>query len=203
MSTLDSNLLLAKVAFDNVLRDSKYASSNVVISRLEKLSENQSKILPLVFCAKVLSLRPDYGDRSSNKWKGKPDGWSNESRSSFWESLTGDAKHKVTKCMSKMQGKVDNPGAFCASLRDRVEGKGWRSHERKARDEEAAHDIEPTKRSEWPEIPEGNKAAGGCGCGCGGSCSGCTCDRMVRDEVRRFAHANPQIAGMLLETLVA
>ena len=26
-----------------------------------------------------------------------------------------------------MEGKVDDAGAFCASLADRVEGKGWRS----------------------------------------------------------------------------
>jgi len=65
--------------------------------------------------------------RTAAKWETKPKGWTDESRKKFWNSLTGDVKHKVTKCMKQMEGKVDDPGAFCASLADRVEGKGWRS----------------------------------------------------------------------------
>ena len=61
-------------------------------------------------------------------WENLPDGWTEESVKSFWDSLVGDVKHKVTKCIKKMKGKgMDDPGAFCASLRDRIEGKGWRS----------------------------------------------------------------------------
>jgi hypothetical protein len=45
----------------------------------------------------------------------------------FWETMTGDVKHKVTKCIKEMDGKIDDPGAFCASLADKVEGKDWRS----------------------------------------------------------------------------
>lgn len=65
--------------------------------------------------------------RVAAKWESKPKGWTDESRKKFWNSLTGGVKHKVTKCMKQMEGKVDDPGAFCASLADRVEGKGWRS----------------------------------------------------------------------------
>lgn len=64
-------------------------------------------------------------------WEKLPRGWTEESLKSFWESLTGDVVHKVTKCIKRMQGKVDNPGAFCASLADRIEGKEWRSRRRK------------------------------------------------------------------------
>jgi len=49
-------------------------------------------------------------------WENLPPGWTQESVQSFWDSLTGDVKHKVTKCMKEMEGKVDNTGAFCGSL---------------------------------------------------------------------------------------
>jgi hypothetical protein len=60
-------------------------------------------------------------------WEKLPKGWTAESVEKFWDSLTGDVKHKVTKCIKLMDGKVDNPGAFCASLKDKVEGRTeWR-----------------------------------------------------------------------------
>ena len=63
---------------------------------------------------------------AADKWKKMPKGWTSESRKKFWDSLTGDVKHKVTKCIERMDGKVDDPGAFCAALSDRVD-PGWRS----------------------------------------------------------------------------
>ena len=59
-------------------------------------------------------------------WDSLPNGWTQDSVKKFWESLTGEAKHKVTKCIKEMQGKFDDPGAFCASLADMVD-PGWRS----------------------------------------------------------------------------
>jgi len=69
-----------------------------------------------------------FGERAlvAARWEDMPKGWTEESRKKFWEGLTGDVKHKVTKCIKEMQGKVSDPGAFCASLADRVEGPGWR-----------------------------------------------------------------------------
>jgi len=67
--------------------------------------------------------------RQAEKWKSMPKGWTDESRKKFWDSLTGGApKHKVTKCIKEMEGKggIDDPGAFCASLADRVLGPEWR-----------------------------------------------------------------------------
>lgn len=50
------------------------------------------------------------------QWEGKPKGWSKKSMKSYWKSLTGDRKKKVTACIKKMKGDVDDPEAFCASL---------------------------------------------------------------------------------------
>ncbi len=61
------------------------------------------------------------------KWGKLPKGWTEESVKEFWGSLTGDRKHKVTACIKKMEGtEIDDPGAFCASLADKME-PGWRS----------------------------------------------------------------------------
>ena len=42
----------------------------------------------------------------------KPEGWDKESLGKFWASMGGS----VEKCMEKIKGNVDDPGAFCASL---------------------------------------------------------------------------------------
>jgi hypothetical protein len=61
------------------------------------------------------------------KWGKLPKGWTEKSVKEFWDSLTGDLKHKVTACIKKMEGTdIDDPGAFCASLADKME-PGWRS----------------------------------------------------------------------------
>jgi len=61
-------------------------------------------------------------------WKNFPKGWTKDSVKKFWSNLTGDVKHKVTKCIDKMQAHMDDPGAFCASCADTVEGTTmWRS----------------------------------------------------------------------------
>lgn len=59
-------------------------------------------------------------------WDKLPKGWTEKSVQKFWDSLTGGRQHKVTACMKRMDGKINDPGAFCASLADRVEGKDWR-----------------------------------------------------------------------------
>lgn len=63
---------------------------------------------------------------NASKWETLPKGWTQKSVEKFWDSLTGDVKHRVTKCMKEMEGKVDDTGAFCASLADKVD-PGWRS----------------------------------------------------------------------------
>lgn len=65
-------------------------------------------------------------------WAKLPKGWTQDSVDKFWDTLTGDRKHKVTACIKKMEGKVDDPGALCASLADMVD-PGWRSHKKEAK----------------------------------------------------------------------
>ena len=65
--------------------------------------------------------------REAGKWNKLPKGWTDESVKKFWDKLTGENKHKVTKCIKQMDGKVDDPGAFCGSLADKVMGTTkWR-----------------------------------------------------------------------------
>ncbi len=59
-------------------------------------------------------------------WDNLPKGWTGKSVQKLWDGLTGDRKHKVSACIKKMDGNVDDPGAFCASLADKME-PGWRS----------------------------------------------------------------------------
>lgn len=66
------------------------------------------------------------GDRTAKPWGKLPKGWTEESVKKFWKSVGGKGKHKVTACIEKMTGKIDDPGAFCASLADRMT-PGWRS----------------------------------------------------------------------------
>lgn len=83
--------------------------------------------------------------RQADKWESMPKGWTEESRKKFWESLTGGApKHKVTKCIKEMEGKkgIDNPGAFCAALADRVMGKDWRKKPKKAVQEQTVNAVD-------------------------------------------------------------
>lgn len=53
-------------------------------------------------------------------WEDKPEGWDRGSMKDFWDSLTGDREHKITQCIKKMKGKVDDPGAYCGSLARKV-----------------------------------------------------------------------------------
>jgi hypothetical protein len=76
-----------------------------------------------------------------DKWQKMPKGWTSESREKFWKTLTGDVKHKVTKCIKQMDGKVDDAGAFCASLADRVEGTEWRSEPRKKKEAAERYEL--------------------------------------------------------------
>lgn len=66
------------------------------------------------------------GKGKGSKWKKMPKGWKSKSRKSYHDSIGG-----FDGCMKKMKKKMDEPGAFCASLKDRVKGKGWRKKKRK------------------------------------------------------------------------
>lgn len=60
----------------------------------------------------------EHSPESEDKlaWEGKPAAESKH----FWNSITGSSQHKITACIRAMTGKVDDPGAFCASLAKKV-----------------------------------------------------------------------------------
>jgi len=60
------------------------------------------------------------GVKEADKWQKLPKGWTEKSLKKFWNSLTGDKKHKITACMKKMKGKMADPGAFCGGLASRL-----------------------------------------------------------------------------------
>lgn len=59
-------------------------------------------------------------EKEAEGWENLPKGWTESSARKFWNSLTGEVKHKITKCMKQMEGKVSDPGAFCASLKRKL-----------------------------------------------------------------------------------
>ena len=75
----------------------------------------------------ALNIRAVKASVILGAWDKLPPGWTEESLKSFWDSLTGDHKGKVTACMKKMEGKVSDPGAFCGGLADKISGgTTWR-----------------------------------------------------------------------------
>lgn len=68
----------------------------------------------------------------------KPEGWTDNSikkySKTFSSRMKGDVKSKdfFDKCVKKMQGKVDSPEGFCASLKDEAHGSTyWRGKGKK------------------------------------------------------------------------
>lgn len=56
-------------------------------------------------------------------WKDLPKGWTEKSVKKFAKSLAGKAVGKegfFDACVKEMKGNVDDPEAFCASIKDEV-----------------------------------------------------------------------------------
>ena len=83
-------------------------------------------------------------------WDKLPKGWTEDSLKSFWNSIGGEGKHRVTACMKKMEGKIDDPGAFCASLADKF-FPGWRSKESSTAQSVVARFIQSADYQEYVE----------------------------------------------------
>lgn len=64
----------------------------------------------------IVARTTNLSDVVHMDWSGK----SPKEKKAMWESLTGGAKHKISACMNKVDGHVDDPGAFCKSLGDEV-----------------------------------------------------------------------------------
>jgi len=67
-------------------------------------------------------LRLASSAHTAEAWKNLPEGWTDDSRRKFWESIGGS----LQKCMAKVEGHVTDPGAFATALRDRIEQSGWK-----------------------------------------------------------------------------
>ena len=74
----------------------------------------------LIAIAEIFEEVLDLADAKGRKLKSKH-------RRKIWEGL-GES---FDDCMRRMKKKVDDPGAFCASIRDTAEGKSWRKGPRK------------------------------------------------------------------------
>ena len=66
-------------------------------------------------------------------WENLPPGWTNKSMKDFAWSVADDSGSKIgdkewfDACVSKVEGELDDPNAFCASVADTVKGDPyWR-----------------------------------------------------------------------------
>jgi len=117
-----------------------YAPNNINVdeykAKIKNISHTGSYLQIYIQVDMTLEIEVEGGGnmgKYAGKWDKLPKGWTQDSVKSFWNTLTGDRKHKVTACIAKMEGKIDDPGAFCASLADKVD-PGWRSKKKKASD---------------------------------------------------------------------
>jgi len=72
----------------------------------------------------VLGLKPS----KEVKWEKLPKGWDDQSLNKFHKSIgTETQEGTVSTCIKKIGSHVDDPGAFCAALHDKVTGTTkWR-----------------------------------------------------------------------------
>lgn len=113
---------------------------DIPMGKLDKAIEkvkgtgNKSLLSALLLAKRLKKMHKKQGvEKSADKWKDLPKGWTDKSRKEFWDSLTGRApKHKVSACIKKMEDvkEIDDAGAFCAALADRVLGTTkWRGED--------------------------------------------------------------------------
>lgn len=131
----------------NLEKEMDYEPSSIQVTghkaQLKNISHTGSYLEVFIETSMDLNVEVEGDDdmgRYASKWDSLPKGWTKESLKKYWASLTGDNKHKVTACIKAMDGKIDDPGAFCASLADKVD-PGWRSRDKKKANRLAARWI--------------------------------------------------------------
>jgi desulfoferrodoxin-like iron-binding protein len=89
---------------------------------------------PLVCCGKNMVHLGTVVEAGFSK---NPKGWSQDSikkySKTFTKNMKGGVKSKgfFDKCVKKMEGKVDNPEGFCASVKDEIYGSTyWRGKDK-------------------------------------------------------------------------
>lgn len=71
------------------------------------------------------ALPGNWGSKEDG-WEDKPKGWDDQSTAKYYKSMSAE-EGPTSDCIDKIDGNVDDPGAFCASLRDQVTGTTkWR-----------------------------------------------------------------------------
>ena len=78
----------------------------------------------------LTNLKESWELLEAEGMSGLPKGWTQKSLAKFSKSLTGKKatqKGFFDKCVERMRGKLDNPEAFCASVKDERHGSTfWR-----------------------------------------------------------------------------
>lgn len=82
-------------------------------------------------------------EKEAEGWKDTPKGWTGKSIKKYAKSLTGKKggeKGFFDKCVEKMKGKIDDPEAYCASVKDETTGSThWRGKDKSP--QQAGKDI--------------------------------------------------------------
>lgn len=65
----------------------------------------------------------------SKPWAKKPKGWKQKSVKQYSKTMMSGKEHPFAFCTEKMKDHIDNPEAFCASVKDVHKGKKtWRKN---------------------------------------------------------------------------
>jgi len=111
--------ILAGLSVMELIKIADKLGVEISMEELEKVAHISDHLLVHMLASEKRVAKP---------WGKLPKGWDKKSLEKYWDSLTGDVKHKVTKCIDRMKGHIDDPGAFCASLADKVTGTTkWRN----------------------------------------------------------------------------
>jgi len=114
---------------------------------------------PLFCCNKPMIVMASYSPQMpqlESGFKKYPKGWNQDSVKKFGRSLSKNMKGGVKskgffdKCVKKMQGKIDNPEGFCASIKDEAyESTHWRGKDKSP--SEVRKDVRQNKMAKFKE----------------------------------------------------
>jgi hypothetical protein len=94
------------------------------------------------------AYKPPPGWNDPRSWLSSKKG-AETIRAAAWKSMGG----RVTTCMKHMEGKVDDPARFCASLKDKVTGTTkWRGKKKKSFDETTEEALTLLQKHEDEEM---------------------------------------------------
>lgn len=65
--------------------------------------------------------------KKKKPWSKKPPGWDNKSVKQYSRTMMKGEEHPFTACVEKMKDHIDDPEAFCGSVKDKFTNKNWRN----------------------------------------------------------------------------